>query len=116
MAMEYAGNFGSLNKAPRASGPVAKFRLAVFGDFSGRANAELLETGAKLAARRPIKVDVDNLDDVIARMKLKLSLPIAPDGGSVALDFAEIEDFHPDQLFDKVEVFASLSDLRKRLL
>ncbi|MCO6415605.1 type VI secretion system contractile sheath large subunit [Siccirubricoccus sp. KC 17139] len=116
MAMEYAVNFGSLNRAPRATGPVQKFRLAVFGDFSGRANAGLLETGAKLAARKPIKVDVDNLDDVMARMKLKLSLPIGPEGGAVALDFAEIEDFHPDQLFDKVEVFDALSDLRKRLM
>jgi type VI secretion system protein ImpC len=114
--MQYAVNFGSLSKAPRASGPVAKFRLAVFGDFSGRANAGLLETGAKLAARKPIKIDVDNLDDVIARMKLKLALPVAPEGGIVALDFAEIEDFHPDQLFDKLEVFEGLADLRKRVM
>jgi type VI secretion system protein ImpC len=114
--MQYAVNFGSLNKAPRASGPVTKFRLAVFGDFSGRANAGLLETGAKLAARKPIKIDVDNLDDVIARMKLKLALPVAPDGGMVTLDFAEIDDFHPDQLFDKLEVFEGLADLRKRLM
>ncbi|MFC7539040.1 type VI secretion system contractile sheath domain-containing protein [Siccirubricoccus deserti] len=112
--MQYAVNFGSLSKAPRASGPVTNppRRLR---RFLGPGQCRAAGDRAKLAARKPIKIDVDNLDDVLARMKLKLALPVAPEG-IVALDFAEIEDFHPDQLFDKLEVFEGLADLRKRLM
>jgi type VI secretion system protein ImpC len=113
--MEYAVSFGSLGRtrAPAAAG--AKFRLAVLGDFSGRANAGTLETGAALAKRRPIKVDVDTIDDVIARMKLSLSLPLADDGSAVTVRIGAMDDFHPDQLAESVELFESLLDLRRNL-
>ena len=66
--MQYEVSFGRLDRRPRAVTPGSKFRLALLGDFSGRANAGTLETGEALAKRKPIKVDVDNLDTVIERM------------------------------------------------
>ena len=113
--MEYAVSFGRLGRARAPAATAAKFRLAILGDFSGRANAGLLETGAALATRRPIKVDVDNLDDVIARMKLSLSLPMAEDGSAVTVRIGAMDDFHPDQLAESVELFESLLDLRRNL-
>ncbi len=113
--MEYSVNFGRLNRPPRPATPGQKFRLALLGDFSGRANAGKLATGEALAKSKPIKVDVDNLDDVIARMNLKLSLPMDEEGGAVEVTIGSIDDFHPDQLADSLDVFGELRTLRRNL-
>ncbi len=115
--MNYEVNFGRLGRAPRAAaaGPGSKFRLALLGDFSGRANAGTVEIGADLASRKPIKVDVDNLDTVMGRMKLSLALPLAEDGGTVAVPIGGMDDFHPDQLTENLDLFSQLRDLRRNL-
>lgn len=113
--MRYEVSFGTLERPQRAPGATGRFRLAVLGDFSGRANAGTLETGEALARRKPIAVDVDNLDSVLARMKLTLRLPIGEDGATVAVPLASLDDFHPDQLVENVELFESLLDLRRNL-
>ncbi len=112
---EYSVNFGTLSGKPRASAPNTKFRLALLGDFSGRDNAGKLETGAALASRKPLKVDVDNLDDVLARMKLELSLSLDGDEAVVSVPVASMDDFHPDQIVDAVELFGELRNLRRSL-
>jgi type VI secretion system protein ImpC len=113
--MRYEVSFGSISRAPRAASAGAKFRLALLGDFSGRANAGRLETGAALAARKPIKVDVDNIDQVIERMQLSLALPLAEDDRAVVVPIRNLDDFHPAQLAENVELFEQLLDLRRRL-
>jgi type VI secretion system protein ImpC len=114
--MPYEVNFGRLDKAPPvATGAAAKFRLALLGDFSGRANAGTVETGAALAGRKPIKVDVDNLDTVLAKMKLSLALPLGEDGATVAVPLAGLDDFHPDQLAENLDLFSELRTLRRNL-
>lgn len=113
--MEYMVNFGRLDRPRGVPAPSKRFRLAVLGDFSGRANAGLLETGEALARRKPVPVDVDNLDDVLARMKLTLRLPMDEDGGTVAVPLASLDDFHPDQLVENVELFGTLMQLRRDL-
>ena len=113
--MPYEVSFGTLSKPRADAAPGQKFRLALLGDFSGRANAGLLETGEALAGRKPIKVDVDNLDAVIAKMKLCLNLPIGGDDATIAVPINSIDDFHPDQLVDNVELFEELRSLRKNL-
>jgi type VI secretion system protein ImpC len=87
----------------------------VLGDFSGRANEGKLETGADLAKRKPIRIDVDNLDAVLKRMNLQLHLPIATDGGNVEVKIASMENFHPDQLYNQLEIFSELAGVRRRL-
>jgi EvpB/VC_A0108, tail sheath N-terminal domain/Type VI secretion system, VipA, VC_A0107 or Hcp2 len=113
--MKYAVNFGRLAQRPRTASPGKTFRLAVLGDFSGRANEGQLETGATLAGRKPLRVDVDNLDATVQRMGLQLHLPIAADGGAVEIKISSIDDFHPDQLYKQLELFSELSALRRRL-
>ncbi len=112
--MDYQVNFGRLGAAPKTRAPGRKFRLALLGDFSGRANAGKIETGADLAARKPIRVDVDNLDDVIARMQIELALPLTDDG-TVAVPIGSMDDFHPDQLVANVSLFEELRGLRRNL-
>lgn len=113
--MQYSVSFGSLPGKPRVVVPGVKFRLALLGDFSGRANAGLAETGEALARRKPIKVDVDNLDDVLARMKLALNLSLDGGEGTVAVPIGSMDDFHPDQIVENVELFGELRTLRRNL-
>ena len=112
--MDYAVSFGRLDQATRAApGPV--FRLALLGDFSGRAARGVLETGEKLASRKPLKVDVDNLDAVLARLAPAITIPLG-DEGTVEVQIAEMDDFHPDQLVEALPVFEQLLQLRRNLM
>ncbi len=113
--MQYEVSFGAINSKPRAAATGRKFRLALLGDFSGRANAGTLETGEALAKRKPIKIDVDNLDDILARMKLELALSLDGEEAVVTVPVASMDDFHPDQIVENVELFSSLRDLRRNL-
>jgi len=110
-------NFGSLS-APaltHEAGARRKFRIAVLGDFSGRANRGELETGADLAARKGFKLDFDTLDTVISRFRTTLTLPVGSDGSAMEIDLNELDDLHPDELFDNMEVFSELSSIRRSL-
>jgi type VI secretion system protein ImpC len=115
--MKYSLNLGAMKSTlpARAGGGKDIFRLAVLGDFSGRASSGQLDTGEDLAKRKPLAVDVDNLDEVLQRLDVKLTLPIGDDGAAVEIPIQSMDDFHPDQLYDNVEVFSGLSGLRQRL-
>ncbi|MGL4511470.1 MAG: type VI secretion system contractile sheath domain-containing protein [Lacipirellulaceae bacterium] len=113
--MRYEIGFGALSKAPPARRVGDVFTLVLLGDFSARANRGLLDGGDAIAARKPRRIDVDNLDDVLRAFAPKLRLPIGAVDQGVELEFASLDDFHPDELYDKVEVFAELASLRRRL-
>src|SRR6056297_3361293 len=107
--MRFECDFGSLGTGKAGGGNNAKdgkkFRIALMGDFSGRAMTGKLDTGEDLAKRKPIRADIDNLDDVIERMGITIRLPMGEDDESVELEIESIDDLHPDELFDKIEVF-----------
>lgn len=114
--MKYVMNFGTLATRPiRAKGADDSFRIAVLGDFSGRANSQRMETGGAFVARKPYRVDIDNFDSVLSKVSPRLRLPLAADGGSIDVSIRAMEDFHPDQLYQSVEIFGALAALRKRL-
>ena len=94
----------SRQAAPRISnrGPM---RLLVMGDFSGQPAA----ARRPLAERATQRVDVDNLDEVMGRLMPRLQLPAAE------LDFAGLEEFHPDALYARLPVFSALRQMRQRL-
>jgi type VI secretion system ImpB/VipA family protein len=112
--MQYEVNFGRVGKATRVV-PGPAFRLAVLGDFSGRANAGVLETGSELAARKPRKVDVDNLDTLIERLGLSVSVPVNEDGDVIPVPIRSMDDFHPDQLVENIPVLEELLQIRRNL-
>ncbi|MBC7479911.1 MAG: type VI secretion system contractile sheath large subunit, partial [Pseudorhodobacter sp.] len=111
---EMSLNFGSLQGDPLVGKP-ARFRIALMGDFSGRAAKGQVEIGADLAKRRPIKLDVDTLEKVIAGFGTTLVLPIGKKGQGIEVELTSIDDLHPDELFEKVEMFAELVALKRRL-
>ncbi len=94
--------------------PAKSFRIAVLGDFTGRVGRGICETGAALAKRKPIVVDRDNLEEVMARLDVELHLP-AGEGKRMSVRFRELDDFLPDRLIQQVGVFDKLRDLRRRL-
>jgi len=108
-------SFGSISKDRPDGGKAARFRIALMGDFSGRAAKGEVEIGSDLAARRPIKLDVDTLNKVIAGFATTLVLPIGKKGQGIEVELTSIDDLHPDELFEKVEMFAELVALKRRL-
>lgn len=86
------------------------FRILLLGDFSGRSYRRRHEDEADLVRRPVLRVDRDNLDQVLARVAPWLEL-----GPHVRIAFRELEDFHPDRLYASLEIFRRLRDLRARL-
>lgn len=110
--MAKSSDFGEINfdirGGGRSSESSAAFRILMMGNFSGRAPAGR----AKLSDRRPLLVDRDNFDDVMAKMGVELALPGI---SSAPLRFAGLDDFHPDRLFERAGFFQKLRELRARL-
>src|SRR5262245_29145408 len=97
--MNFDVGFGPSGRRREETAPM---RLLVLGDFSRTPVSE-----RPLLATRPThRIDVDSLDDVIGRLRPKLALP----AGEIA--FARIDDFHPDQLVGRLEVFKALGEKR----
>jgi len=92
------------------------FRIAILGDFSGRANCGLSERGDALASRRALMIDRDNFDSVLAKIAPRLELaPGGEDGFRISLRFGDLDDFHPDRLFEQVQMFQKLRETRQKL-
>ena len=70
-------------------------RLLVLGDFSGKSAAER----PPLASRPTQRVDIDNLDDVMRRLRPRLTMPAGE------IEFEQIDDFHPDRLYARLDLF-----------
>ncbi|WP_420006855.1 type VI secretion system contractile sheath domain-containing protein [Arenibacterium sp. LLYu02] len=92
-----------------------RFRLAIFGDFTGRAAKGQLDTGDALAAHKPMVLDPDTFEEVIESFATELVLPIGKEGAGIAVKLREFDDLHPDELFDNVGLFSELIGLRKQL-
>ena len=92
------------------------FRIALLGDFSNRANRGLFRPSAELTRIRPVLVDRDNFDEVMAEFGVEANIVLDSASGTQAtLRFASLEDFHPDRLSREVPALRLLLDLRQRL-
>lgn len=100
----------SMESDPRGVVDEPPFRILVLGDWTG--NAERKD----LISRRPIEIDRDNFDEVMRRVGTSLELDLQGDGSnSLPLSFSELDDFHPDRIFDQVPLFSELRTVRKKL-
>src|SRR5512133_2561978 len=79
------------------------FRIAILGDFSGRASRGLFDPTLK--GRRFVEVDRDNFDEVMERAGAQLE----------TIRFTELDDFHPDRLYQKLRILQGLRETRDRL-
>lgn len=76
---------------PMEAAPGDPFRVLILGDFSGS------EYRPALAARKPVRVDRDNFDDVLRKMNPRVD--------ALKLSFTELADFEPDSIFRRCEAF-----------
>src|SRR5436305_2056444 len=79
------------------------FRILVAGNFSGGTSR----------VRKPLLIDRDNFEQVMALYGPELRLEFAKT--PVQIRFRELDDFHPDVLFDRLPPFRAMRDLRKQL-
>src|SRR5438128_1737964 len=116
--MEFESRFSPPGGRPaprrRSRGPM---RILVLGDFSGRQNRRLAEAGTGLTGRRILTLDVDNFEEVLKNLSPRLDLEWG-DGRSeaVSLEFGSLDDYHPDALYQSLEVFRALREIRRQLL
>jgi type VI secretion system protein ImpC len=90
--------------------PNTPFRILILGDFGGRA------AGAAPRPWKPMRIDRDNFEQAPGKLGVELRLPADGTGGpQLTIRVAELDDFHPDHLFRRVEVFRALRELRGRL-
>lgn len=96
--------FSALPPAARRLPARGAKRLLLVGDFSGHPAADR----KPLADRPTHRVDIDNVDAVMARL--------APRFGSGAgeAEFTEPEDFHPDALYTRLDLFQALREARRQ--
>jgi len=87
------------------------FHLLILGDWSGNINRSPLDM------RIPIEIDRDNFDDVMQKLNVGIEIDFSSEGSDrIELRFSELDDFHPDNLFNKLSVFSHFYELRRRLL
>jgi type VI secretion system protein ImpC len=79
------------------SGASDSFKILVIGDFSGRFSGD--REAPKLTPR---VIDRDNFDDVLKAMKVSLAIQ------GKRISFGELEDFHPDRIYEALGSFADL--------
>lgn len=79
------------------------FQILVAGDFCG-------STGKP---PRAMEIDRDNFDQIMARIAPELRLKMG--ASEVVIKFRELEDFHPDRLFQRLAPFQKLRELREGL-
>jgi type VI secretion system ImpC/EvpB family protein len=77
----------------------------VLGDFSGKPAGER----PPLASRPTLRVDPDNFDQVLRRLRPQMDAPAGP------IQFEQLDDFHPDRLYARLELFKSLRQARTTL-
>lgn len=97
----------TIGKKPKSNAPSndTPFRILVLGSFSGNTRA---------AFAKPIRVEPTELDELMQRLLPRVSLGY-PDGTQLDVTFEELDDFHPDALYDRLPVFGAMRDLRSRL-
>src|ERR1044071_6621659 len=78
------------------------FRIAFISDF-GRA-----ERGP-LSSRRPVEVDPGDFESVLEDFGVTIETPV----GSIAV--RELDDLHPDRIYERLPVFRSFREMRERL-
>src|SRR5262252_7762632 len=94
----------------------APFRVLLIGDWSGRANRQAQASGEELKTWRPLPIDRDNMDQLIASLGVRLNIRLTSGGEqSLAINFNQLDDFHPDRLFQRLEIFDLLRPARAEL-
>lgn len=109
----YMDSHSSTKPNALVTNPDTPFCIAILGDFSGRGNRSRHEPET-VGKRRLVEIDRDNFEEVMASFGIGLNLHLGDTTG-IQVKIKELDDFHPDELYDKLETFSKLRSLRRRL-
>ena len=93
------------------------FQILILGDFSGRSNQKRFEP-ASIGTRGTFPLNRDNVDKIPKELAVELQISVRddPDAPGLSVAFRELNDFHPDHLFESVDEFRVLRRLRRDLM
>ncbi len=106
-------SFGGPGRSPVRRDPTSPMVIALVADFSGRASRSQVGSPDEIAARRPLRCDVDNLDAHMERLSVHITL--GQGAGADEIRPTELDALHPDELWRTLSVFDAMRTLRKRL-
>ncbi|MFH1843609.1 MAG: type VI secretion system contractile sheath large subunit [bacterium] len=90
-------------------------RFLVLGNFSGCRRGEA--AAGPISQRTLHQLDIDTFASVLTHLKPRIHLDSFGDNNTnLEIEIEEMDDFHPDGLFRKLDLFRSLREMRKRLL
>lgn len=88
------------------------FRILMLGDWGGNSDF----SDKSLSERKPIEIDRDEFDDVMRKIRPEVKLKFNNDENNVLrLTFENLDDFHPDNIFQHLPLFSDLKNLRQKL-
>ncbi len=92
------------------------FHMLILGNFSGSHSNQNSDEAipidlAGIANRKLLEVDRDNFDELFATLDVQLNLPIADE----PILFSELDDLHPDYLYERIPLFDKVKSLKRRL-
>lgn len=86
------------------------FHILMMGDWGGSSDF----SSKHFSSRKFIEIDRDEFDDVIRKITPEVILNF--DGNtSLKLTFESLDDFHPDNIFQRVSLFSDLRKIRQNL-
>lgn len=94
----------------RANRGMQPLKVVVLGDFSGRGSRGEDDPNS-LGQRKLYRVDKDSFDEVFAALKVSVKLPI----DDQPIHFDDIDQLHPDYLFENLHIFARYRQLLRQL-
>ncbi|WP_020409036.1 type VI secretion system contractile sheath domain-containing protein [Hahella ganghwensis] len=99
---------------PSSPSPVPRtgaepFHVLILGNFSGQAG--VAEDQPAIGARKIHEIDRDNFEEVFAALNVTLNLPIS----DAPIKFTDIDDLHPDFIYDRIPLFDKFKSLKRRL-
>lgn len=99
-----------------ASRKAMPFCILVMGDFSGRASCGRTGEATPMPGLKPLRVDRDTINTLMAELGVQIHLPLfGKNTPPVSISFSELEDFHPDTLYRRLDLFQPFRETKKRL-
>lgn len=107
--LQFQFDFAPSGQPKRRENP--RHRILILGDYSGHNPAK-----PALAQRQPLRLDIDRFDALLERLRPQLRLALE-DGSAeqTAIEFADMDAFHPDALYENLKLFQDLRQMRGRL-
>lgn len=75
----------------------------------------LADLGSEAEWGKPITIDRDDIEDVINGLSVQAELALWDQGPLATVQIGSMEDFHPDRLYQNVDLFKALRDQRNRI-